>query len=61
MLELYRDNFCTIIISGEKGCYTNAVLDYIEFSPSVARYIATRYKNNVRLGCKLIDFVSKSK
>ena len=59
MVELYNDNFSTIFISANKGYYASALLDYKEFSPSIAVYIADKCKNDIMQGYKLINLLDK--
>jgi hypothetical protein len=59
MIELYNDNFSTIFISNNKGYYASALLDYKEFSPSIAVYIADKCKNDIIQGYKLIGLLDK--
>lgn len=57
MVELFKNDFFIIFISGNKGYYSSALLDFIEFSPIVARYIANKCNQDEKTGCKLINFI----
>ena len=60
-MDLYRDCFMVIAINDteHKGIYADALLDYIEFSEEVARFIAKKCAENLKHGYKLIDFILK--
>ena len=59
MIELYNDNFSTIFISANKGYYASALLDYKEFSPAIAAYIASKCKYDIKQGYYLMGLLDK--
>lgn len=57
--DLYGDWYCVVGIhnNGKTGFYASFTRDYIEFSSSVANYIANRMNESIKNGLSLIDYI----